>query len=169
MIRSRDIRAAEATAARLRSERAARIAGGGLVSVPIDEEDRFFYVSPATHISILKMDKFTRSNYVGDAAAQRAVNKARVGEVYNAPVYRSSLANNNPSTANTSYSWFAQKQAVALIIQRKPVTHVDRIILEDGWGVLTTCIYQFVERLIAPSTLGGGSSDDRFACGVRGA
>ena len=56
---------------------------------------------------------------------------------------------------------------VALIVQRKPTTHTDYIILEGGWGVLVDCIYQFAERLIGPRTLGGGTSDDAFNVGLR--
>lgn len=132
-------------------------------------QDRFFYVSPPGHIALLKMEKFTSQPYVGQSDAEKAVKQARVGRVYGASVYESSLANNNPSAANQSYCWFCQKRGVALIMQRKPQTHVDYIILETGWGVLVDVIYQFAERLIAPSTLGGGTSDDRFNVGVRAA
>ena len=38
-----------------------------------------------------------------------------------------------------------------------------------GWDVVISMIYQFAERLIAPSTLGGGTSTDRFNVGIRGA
>lgn len=130
---------------------------------------RFFYVSPATHIALLKMDLFRRSDYVGDKSAQRAVKEAMVGQVYGAGVYESVLANNNPAAANSSYSWFCHKEGVALIRQKRPSTKTDWIILEDGMGVYTTMLYQFVERLIPPSTLGGGTSDDRLNVAVAGA
>ena len=129
----------------------------------------FIYASPATYLSFLKQEKFTSQLYVGQEAAIRAVRKAMVGEIYGAQVYKSSLANNNPSAASQSYSWFCHQRGVALIIQMKPKTHVDRVILEDSWGVLCTLIYQFAERLIAPSTLGGTTSNDRFNSAVRGA
>lgn len=135
----------------------------------VPSDGRFFYASPAAHIALLKMDKFTSQLYVGQSDAEKAVKKARVGMVYGAPVYVSSLANNNPSAANQSYAWFCHEDGVALIMQRKPVTHVDYIILEGGWGVLTDVIYQFAERLLPPSTLGGGTSDDRFNVGIRAA
>lgn len=130
---------------------------------------RFIYASPATHIALLKMDKWTNALRVGQATAEKAVKRAEVGEAYGARVYVSSLANNNPSAANQSYTWFCHERGVVLIRQRKPTVHSQYVLLETGWGVLVDVIYQFAERLIAPSTLGGGTSDDRFNCGVRGA
>ncbi len=128
----------------------------------VPQEGRFCYGSPGFKTAIMKMDKFTRSNYVGAGAAERAVRKAEIGDIYGARVLVSSLANNNPAAAAQSYAWFCHREGVALIIQRKPVTHTDFVILEDGWGVLTTLIYKMAERVIPPSTLGGGTSDDRF-------
>jgi hypothetical protein len=135
----------------------------------VPDDGRFFYVSPPTHSALLKIDKFTRQEYVGQSDAETAVKKARVGMVYNAPVYKSTLANNTPAAASQSYSWFCHKRGVALIMQLVPTVRTQWIILEDGWGVLTTCIYQFAERLIAPKTLGGGSSDDTFNVALQGA
>jgi hypothetical protein len=135
----------------------------------VPQSERFWYVSPAFHIGLLKIDKFVSQLYVGQDRATRAITEAMIGKVYGAPVYESSLANNNPAAANQSYSWFGHKRGVALIMQRKPQTHVRYEILETGWGVLVDVIYNFAERLIAPSTLGGGASDDRFNVGLRAA
>lgn len=132
-------------------------------------DGRFLYGSPAFHAALLKMDKFTRQEYVGQSDAEKAVKRAKVGMVYNAPVYISTLANNNPAAANQSYAWFCHKNGVALIVQRKPETHTDYIILETAWGVLVDVIYQFAERLIAPATLGGGTSTDAHNVGIRAA
>lgn len=131
-------------------------------------DGRFCFASPGTHVAMLKIDRFVRADYVGAASAERAIKKAEVGMIYGAPVYVSSLADNNPAAANQSYSWFCHKRGVALIIQRQPQTHVDYIILEGGWGVLIDVIYQFAERLIGPKTLGGGTSDDAFNAAARG-
>jgi len=135
----------------------------------VPREDRFFYCAPATHTALLKIEKFVNQQHVGQAAAERAITKAKVGMVYGAPVYMSSLADNNPAAASQSYSWFCHKRGVALIRQRMPRTHVDYVLLETGFGVLVDVIYQFAERLIAPKTLGGGTSSDVFNVGVRGA
>lgn len=135
----------------------------------IPEDNRFIYCSPATYLSLLKQTKFTSSDFVGQEAAEKAIKKARVGMLYNAPVYKSTLANNNPASANTSYSWFCHKKGVLLIRQRKPTTHNQYIILEHGDGVMIDMIYQFAERLLPPITLGGGTWTDNANVGVRGA
>lgn len=133
----------------------------------VPESDRFFYMSPPTHAALLKQDVFIN----GDYGPSGAVSKGRVTKpVYGATAHVSSLANNNPAAAGQSYSWFCHKRGVALIMQRSPMVHpawwnTDYF----GWDVVSDVIYQFAERLIAPSTLGGGTSDDRFNVGVRGA
>lgn len=129
---------------------------------------RFIYASPSAHLSLQKLNKFTNAQSVGQANAERAVLEARVGQAYGCQVYVSSLANNNPSTANQSYSWLCHPRGVALIRQRKPTVHTQYVILETGWGVLVDLIYNFAERLIAPLTLGGGTSTDQFNSAVRG-
>lgn len=133
----------------------------------VPEEDRFFYMSPPTHAALLKQDVFTN----GDYGPKGAVSSGRVTKpVYGATAHVSSLANANPAAAGQSYSWFCHKRGVALIMQQAPKVqpawwNTDYF----GWDVVTDMIYQFAERLIAPSTLGGGTSDDRFNVGVRGA
>lgn len=135
----------------------------------VPDDGRFIYCAPPVYISLLKNEKFTKASYVGQASAERAIKKARVGDIYNCGVHRSTLANNTPSAANQSYAWVCHREGVALIIQQKPVTHVQFVILEDGWGVLSTLIYKFAERKIPPSTLGGGTPDDRFNVTIQAA
>jgi len=131
----------------------------------VPETERFFYASPPTHAALLKQDVFIS----GDYGPSGAVGTGRITKpVYGATMHVSSLANNNPSTSGQSYSWFAHKRGVALIMQRTPTPHLDWNQDNIGWDVLVDVIYQFAERLIAPSTLGGGTSDDRFSVAVRG-
>ena len=133
----------------------------------VPEGDRFFYMSPPTHAALLKQDVFVS----GDYGPSGAVSSGRISKpVYGATTHVSSLANGNPSAAGQSYSWFCHKRGVALILQQSPKVmpawwNTDYF----GWDVVTKMVYQFAERLIAPSTLGGGTSDDRFNVGVRGA
>lgn len=134
----------------------------------VPEDGRFCYVSPGTYSAFMKIDKFTRADFVGQSDAESAIKRAKVGMVYNAPVYKSSLANNNPSSAGTSYSWFCHTRGVCLIMQREAVVNSDYVILETGFGVLIYSLYNFAERLIAPSTLGGGTSNDRFNVSLSG-
>jgi hypothetical protein len=135
----------------------------------VPETDRFFYMSPATHAALLKQDAFSSQLYVGQDNANRAQLRGEIpGSVYGARVVVSSLANNNPAAAGQSYSWFCQKRGVALIQQRTAAIHTQYEVLEIGWGVVIDTIYAFAERLIVPSTLGGGTSDDRFNVAVSG-
>lgn len=133
----------------------------------VPETDRFLYMSPPTHAALLKQDVFVS----GDYGPSGAVSSGRITRpVYGATTHVSSLANANPSAADQSYSWFCHKKGVALIMQQAPKAmppwwNTDYF----GWDMVTKSIYQFAERLIAPSTLGGGTSNDRFNVGIRGA
>jgi len=132
----------------------------------VPETDRFAYLSPPTHAALLKQDVFVS----GDYGPKGAISSGRVTKpVYGATTQVSSLANNNPSTAGQSYSWFGHKKGVALIIQQSPKV-MPMIWSNDmfGYDTVIKSVYQFAERLIAPSTLGGGTSDDRFNVAVRG-
>lgn len=135
----------------------------------VPESDRFFYCNPAAKVSLLKMDIFTNSEHVGASDAVRAVRRAEIGGLlYGARVFISTLANNSPAAAGQAYNWLCNKRGVALIMQRRPMTHVQWDQDNIGWSVVIDMIYQFAERLIAPSTLGGGTSDDRFNVAVKG-
>ena len=133
----------------------------------VPETERFFYMSPPTHAALLKQDVFTS----GDYGPTGAISSGRITKpVYGATVHVSALANGNPTAAGQSYSWFCHKKGVALIMQQAPKSmppfwNTDYF----GWDHVTKSIYQFAERLIAPSTLGGGSSDDRFNVAILGA
>jgi hypothetical protein len=136
--------------------------------VPTDD-GLTFWVSPACYAALLKIDKFVKASYVGAADAQSAVRRAELGNIYDATVLRSSLANANPSSSNSSYNWYFHKRAVALIVQQMPTVHSQWVILEEAFGVYTNCIYNFAEREIAPSTLGGGTSGDQMVVAVSAA
>ena len=133
----------------------------------VPESNRFFYCSPPTHAALLKQDVFVNADY-GNSGG---VSSGRITKpVYGATVHVSSLANNNPAAAGQSISWFCHKEGVALLMQQSPKVmpawwNTDYF----GWDVVVKSIYQFAERLIAPSTLGGGTSNDRFNVGVNGA
>ncbi len=133
----------------------------------VDEDMRFFYMSPPTHAALLKQDVFVN----GDYGPKGGVRSGRItGPVYGATSHVSSLANANPAAAGQSYSWFCHKKGVALLMQQSPKV-MPMIWSNDmfGYDTVIKAVYQFAERLIAPSTLGGGSSDDRLNVGVRGA
>lgn len=132
------------------------------------QADRFWYVSVGFHNALLKQTIMSSSDYRGDAAVQSNRNGELVGNIYGAPMYVSTLAATNPAVSGQAYGWYCHKRGVALIIQRDVRVHEQYILLETGTGVLADVIYQFAERLIAPKTLGGGTSDDKFNCALRG-
>ena len=122
-------------------------------------------MSPPTHAALLKQAVFTSEDYT----TKGAIGSGRItGTVYGATPHVSSLANANPAAAGQSYSWFCHKRGVALVLQRGPTPHVQWENLEIGWGVVCDAIYNFIERLILPSTLASTTPDDRFNVGVRG-
>lgn len=132
------------------------------------QDNRFWYVSPGFHNSLLKQSLMVSSDYRGDAAVQTNRNGKLVGDIYGAPMYVSTLASNSPAVTGQAYGWACHRRGVALIIQRDVRVHEQYVLLETGTGVLADVIYNFAERLIPPKTLGGGSSDDKFNCALRG-
>lgn len=128
----------------------------------VPRKDWFIWGSPNGLVGLQKIDRFRHADYVGQQAAERAVERAEIGMLFGAKVHESTLADNLPAAAAQSYIWFCHKRGVALIRQRKPTVHNQYILLETGEAVLVDQIYQFAERLIAPKALGGGTSDDRF-------
>lgn len=132
------------------------------------QDNRFWYVSPGFHNSLLKQSVMSSSDYRGDAAVQTNRNGKLAGDIYGAPMYVSTLAANSPGVAGQAYGWACHKRGVALIIQREIRVHEQYVLLETGTGVLADVIYNFAERAIAPKTLGGGSPDDKFNCALRG-
>ena len=131
------------------------------------QADRFWYVAPGTHNSLLKQSVISSSDFRGDAAVQSNRNGELVGNLYGAPMYVSTLASSNPAVAGQSYGWYCHKRGVALIMQRDIRVHEQYVLLETGTGVLADCVYQYAERLIPPKTLGGGTSDDAFNVALR--
>lgn len=131
----------------------------------VPDAGRFFYMSPPTHAALLKQAVFTSEDYT----TKGAIGTGRItGTVYGATPHVSALANNNPSAAAQSYSWFCHKRGVALVIQRSPTVHTLYDLLNIGEGVVVDTIYNFLERKILPSTLASTTPDDRFNVGVRG-
>jgi hypothetical protein len=132
------------------------------------QDNRFSYVSPGFHNALLKQAMLSSTDFRGEAAVTSNRNGQIMGPVYGAKMAVSTLAINSPAVAGQAYGWFCHKRGVALIIQRNIRVHEQYVLLETGTGVLADVIYNFAERLIAPKTLGGGSSDDKFNVALRG-
>lgn len=130
-------------------------------------KDRYAWITPGFANTLLGMDKFTSKDFGG-------LSDVKSGEtptmLYGFKVLVSNLPYNNPSgglAAGQSYNWFCHKRGVALVMQRAPKVHTDYIILETADGVLIDTIYNFLERHVPPSTLGGGTADDKFNYAIR--
>ena len=132
------------------------------------QNDRFILFSPGFHNSLLKITQLVSGDFVSGGAASATQNGQLVGKYYGAPVYSSTLTANSPNVSGQAYGFFCHKRGIALVMQRAPRVHDQYVLLETGWGVLVDVIYNFAERLIAPKTLGGGTSDDKFNVGLRG-
>lgn len=131
------------------------------------ETGRFGWFSPGGYAALLKLDRFTRADFVGQKQAETAIEQAKIGVLYGAPIYQSSLADANPSAANQAYCWYGHRRSVALIVQQEPTLHSDWVILEESNGVYVSVVYQFVERLITPVTLGGTTPTDALMVAIR--
>lgn len=133
----------------------------------VPEDGRYLLGPPSLRSALLKMDAFSKASSAGESVAKSALQKAMVGEVLGAgPVYLTSLWNNIPAAAGQSYAWFCHRDGVTLAIQANPEVHLQWDSLNIGWICMADVIYGFIERLIAPATLGGGTSDDKFNVAV---
>jgi hypothetical protein len=81
-------------------------------------ENRYLAVSPATLMSLYKIDKFVNNLYATAVGAMPG-NKGRgyVGRIYDFDVYETTnLVNKAPGTANGAW----QKNVIVLVVQKKP-------------------------------------------------
>lgn len=132
------------------------------------QDNRFWYVSPGFHNSLLKQAVIASSDFRGDAAVMSNRNGKLAGDIYGAPMYVSTLAANNPGVAGQAYGLACHKRGVVLVIQRDIRVHEQYVLLETGTGVLADVIYNFATRNIVAKNLGGGTRDNKFNCGLRG-
>ena len=135
----------------------------------VPETGRYAWVTPGFYNSLLSIDKFVRADAYGapnDAVKQGRVNK----RIYGFDMYVSNLAYGTVASGlanGQSYNSFCHKKGVVLVMQRAPTVHTQYVILETADGVLIDCIYNFLERKLPPSTLGGGTATDQFNYSIR--
>ena len=127
--------------------------------------DRFIIVRPATYYSLLKSDKYTRTDYVGPASAGKAVKNAMIGRLYNAPIYKTTLV--RAAAAGQADNWFCHKSGVYYCSQ-KTYAKVAYSINQDSEVSLHSHVYGYAEALQPPITAGGGAATDVFNCVVFG-
>ena len=109
-------------------------------------EDRAFIVSPYQIASIMKIDKFVRSDVLGQvnsASPVRTGPNSRYlwGEIYGTPVY---YTNNVPTTAATPTQYhnvLIHKEAWALAMQQAPRLQAQYLVASLAWLVVVDAIY----------------------------
>ena len=94
-----------------------------------DYDSRYFVVSPATYVSLLKVERYSNSLYGGSIGTlDGSKGTGFVGSVYNVDVYKSN--NLEAGTAGTKNACF-QKEAIAFAEQQS-VKIVNDLNIEDG-------------------------------------
>jgi hypothetical protein len=135
----------------------------------VPESGRYAWVTPGFYNSLLSIDKYMRADAYG--APNDAVKMGRTNKrIYGFDIYVSNLAYGTVAgglAAGQSYNVFGHKKGIVLVVQRQPKVHTDYIILEVADGVLIDCIYNFLERKLPPSTLGGGTATDQYNYAIR--
>lgn len=109
-------------------------------------EDRAFIVSPYQIASIMKIDKFVRSDVLGQVQSASPVrtgpnSRYLWGEIYGTPVY---YTNNVPLTAATPSQYhnvLIHKEAWALAMQQAPRLQAQYLVASLAWLVVVDAIY----------------------------
>lgn len=105
-------------------------------------DDRAWVISPATLMTLMKIDKFVKLDYVNPAGKGTAVEKAMLNyPIYGAGVYVST--NVEGDNTNGHDNGYFQKEAIALVMQQEPKTFsqfmieyvADAVVVEAIWGV----------------------------------
>lgn len=129
-------------------------------------EDRFIVVRPATFYALQKTDRFTNADYAGSANAVRATERNRIGRIFNAPVYQSTLV--RAASAGQADNWFCHSLGVYYCSQQMKTNAPQFVIERDADVFLATHIYGYAEALQPPVTAGGGTATDVFNTVVYG-
>lgn len=106
-------------------------------------DDVCWVISPAQKGGFMKMDTFTNAQYVGEAAAKMAHEKANIGAYQGAPVYVSNLVTAPASGQHENF--LLQKETVALIMAQEPKTTTETIALDLADVVVQDNIYGYSE------------------------
>lgn len=103
---------------------------------------RYMVISPACYAGLLGLDKYTARTYVGEESLM-AVRQAKVGNIYGAEIYTSSLTP-GASTNSSGHMW--ADDHFFKIVQRSPTVHSEYRALSVGWTVVMDVIYGVFER-----------------------
>lgn len=115
-----------------------------LADVPM--EDRYFVIDPTQKTALMKIDKFTRADYLGEyQSAKPAVtgtpSRYMWGDVYGIPVYWTNQVPETAGTPTQQHNMLFHKEAFALAMQLAPRTQSDYILEYLGNLVVVDTIY----------------------------
>ena len=104
--------------------------------------NRAWVISPETRSSIMKIDKFVRMDYV-KPTGQTAIESAMLSQpLYGAPVYVTTQLKDGSSG---HIMGLFHKEAMALVVQRKPMVHVMYYIDNLDYKVVVDVIFGTME------------------------
>jgi hypothetical protein len=103
----------------------------------VPEDDRFFIMTPAEKVAKLALDRWSNALYVGDS--NRPVKTGTLGEMYGLTLkVTTNLVKPAGSQANNA---IFHRDALALVVQRTPKTHVFYDIDVFAWKLAVEVIY----------------------------
>lgn len=109
-------------------------------------EDRAMIIAPSQKAAIMKIDKFTKADFLGNYDQATPVKKGpnsryMWGDIYGVPVY---YTNNIPVTAATPtqvHNLMLHKEAFALAMQQAPRLQAQYLVTALAWIVVVDAIY----------------------------
>jgi len=109
-------------------------------------EDRAFIVSPYQIASIMKIDKFVRSDVLGQVQSASPVktgpnSRYLWGEIYGTPVYYTNNVPTNAATPVQTHNVLIHKEAWALAMQQAPRLQAQYLVASLAWLVVVDAIY----------------------------
>ena len=129
-------------------------------------DDVTWMISPAQKGGLTKLDTFTNSQYVGEAAAITMHTKAKVGQFQGAPVVVSNLITSPASGQHESFLF--HKEVVALIMAMEPKITKETIALDLADVVVSSQVYGYSEVDRYSETPGNITATDEGAVLLRG-
>jgi hypothetical protein len=105
-------------------------------------DSRYFVISPASEVGLLKMDTYINNDYtnIHGTGRESALDKAYISSFLGVPVYKSTNVDGTNSAGHDNT--FFQKEAQALIMQMTPAMHTmydidyfaDKVAIEQLYG-----------------------------------
>jgi len=137
-------------------------ATAGLLEDDMDAGDEYSLIlSPKAYVNLLKVEEFINRQY---NTAGDAIQRARVGDVYGLPIYRSNLLTVNSSGHDCAAF---KRDCYGLIVQKTVPVRSQFKIDNIADGVIGWNLYGHSEILHPPETPGGGAATDSHGVWVK--